>query len=247
VQCAENVQVTHRLYVSTPLAANQALTLDRERAHYLTRVLRLRRDEPLICFDGRGHAWQASLLEATARSAVLAVGALIADEPPPYPQLHLAQGLLKGAAMDQVVQKSTELGATDVWLIRAERSNAALDQERAARKQGHWRRVMESAAEQCGALHLPRLHDVRSLREFLADPPAAILLMLDPGGAPLPLQMPRESLALLVGPEGGWSDAEREAAVVADVARYGLGTRVLRAETAPLAALAALRHGWGWN
>jgi 16S rRNA (uracil1498-N3)-methyltransferase len=238
--------VTHRLYLPTLLAADQALTLDRDRAHYLTRVLRLRRGESLVCFDGRGHAWQASLLEATARSAVLEIGRLIADEPPPHPQVHLVQGLLKGAAMDQVVQKATELGATDVWPVRTERSNAVTDPERLTRKQTHWQRVVESAAEQCGALHLPRLHEVRDLREFLADPPEASLLMLDPGGEPLPLQLPRRSLALLIGPEGGWSDAERAAAADAGVPRHGLGSRVLRAETAPLAALAALRHGWGW-
>jgi 16S rRNA (uracil1498-N3)-methyltransferase len=238
--------VTHRLLVSAPVESGQPLVLDREQAHYLTRVLRLRRGETLICFDGRGRAWQANLTDASSRSAVLAIGPLIAEAPPPEPAIHLVQGLLKGAAMDQVVQKSTELGATDLWLIRTERTNASLDEERLARKEGHWLRVMESAAEQCGALHLPRLHPLRSLDEFLRDPPAARLVMLDPGAAPLPLDLPRAPLALLIGPEGGWSDGERTAAAAAGVIRYGLGPRVLRAETAPLAALAALRHGWGW-
>jgi 16S rRNA (uracil1498-N3)-methyltransferase len=238
--------VTHRLFVSAPIETDQPLTLDRERAHYLTRVLRLRRGESVICFDGRGRAWQASLTEASPRSAVLAIGPLVAEEPPPAPAIHLVQGLLKGSAMDQVVQKATELGATDLWLIRADRTNASLDEERLARKEGHWLRVMESAAEQCGALYLPRLHTLRSLRDFLNDPPAARLAMLDPGNEPLPLNLPREPVALLIGPEGGWTDVERAAAADAGVVRYGLGARVLRAETAPLAALAALRHAWGW-
>ncbi|MFU8815571.1 MAG: 16S rRNA (uracil(1498)-N(3))-methyltransferase [Pseudomonadales bacterium] len=237
----------HRLYVRGPLAADQPLTLDRDRAHYLTRVLRLRRGERLVCFDGSGCAWEASLLEATPRTAVLAIGPVIAEEPPPSPQLHLVQGLLKGASMDAVVQKSTELGATDLWLIRAERSNAATDAERSARKLEHWQRVVESAAEQCGALHLPRLHPLRDLQAFLATPPSATLMMLDPGAEPLPLSVPRAAVALLIGPEGGWSDGERQAALAAGASRYGLGARVLRAETAPLAALAALRHGWGWG
>ena len=237
----------HRLYVPGPIAADRTLSLDRERAHYLTRVLRLRRGERLLCFDGSGRAWEASLLEAAPRSAVLALGPLVADEPPPSPELHLVQGLLKGSAMDVVVQKSTELGATDLWLIRAERSNAALDAERSTRKHEHWQRIMESAAEQCGALHLPRLHALRDLPQFLSAPPAATLIMLDPGGEPLPISLPREAVALLIGPEGGWSAGERHLAAAAGAARYGLGARVLRAETAPLAALAALRHGWGWG
>jgi 16S rRNA (uracil1498-N3)-methyltransferase len=239
--------VKHRLYIDAPVAADRHLTLDRDRAHYLTRVLRLHRGDGLIVFDGRGHAWQASLFDATSRTAVLAIGPLVAEEPPPQPALHLVQGLLKGAAMDQVVQKSTELGATDIWLIQAERSNASLDEARSERKHGHWQRVMESAAEQCGALHLPRLHPLRRFAEFLAQPPEAALILLDPGAPRMPLDLPRSPVALLIGPEGGWTDTERGAAEGAGATRYGLGTRVLRAETAPLAALAALRHGWGWS
>jgi 16S rRNA (uracil1498-N3)-methyltransferase len=237
----------HRLYLDAELLEGQTLPLDRERAHYLTRVLRLRRGDQLACFDGRGRAWQASLLDVSSRAAVLAIGAMIAEEPPPPADVHLVQGLLKGAAMDQVVQKSTELGATDVWPVRAERSNAALDQDRAGRKQDHWQRVMESAAEQCGALHLPRLHSLRTLSEFLAEPPAATLILLDPGAPTLPLSLPRRSVTFLIGPEGGWTDSERRAAQAAGATCHGLGARVLRAETAPLAVLAALRHGWGWN
>ena len=239
--------MSHRLYLPSPIEGRTELLLDRERAHYLTRVLRLRRGETVVCFDGSGRAWQASLAAAGPRSATLTVGDLVADEPPPAPEVHLVQALLKGSAMDQVVQKATELGATDLWLVRSERCNVPTEADRLARKHDHWRRIIESAAEQCGALHLPRLHDVRSLEDLLREPPAATLIMLDPGGPPLPLDLPREALAVLVGPEGGWSEAERLAAGAAGAARHGLGQRVLRAETAPLVALSALRHGWGWS
>ncbi len=236
----------HRLYHPPPIPAGGILELDRDRSHYLTRVLRLRRGEGLVCFDGVGHAWAAVLKDAGPRSASLEIGAPLADEAEPGVRVHLIQGLLKGNAMDQVVQKATELGATDVWPIQAERSNVPTDSERAGRKQRHWQKVIESAAEQCGVLHLPRLHPPRQLEELLRDPPDAQLIMLDLGADPLPLDLPRRSVAVLVGPEGGWSDQERRLAADHGVKRHGLGELVLRAETAPLAVLAALRHGWGW-
>lgn len=236
----------HRLYVPPPVDPSNPLVLDRERAHYLTRVLRLRRGDPIMCFDGAGRSWPAILADASPRSATLELGTAIAPAAPPAPALHLVQGLLKGSAMDDVVQKAVQLGATDLWLIRAERSNRPSGAERLARKVEHWQRIVESAAEQCGALHLTRLHGERTLAEFLETPPDARILLLDPGAPTLPVGLPKAPLAVLIGPEGGWSDPERAAAQAAGADRYGLGNRVLRAETAPLAVLAALRHGWGW-
>lgn len=237
--------MSRRIYHPPPLASGQRLALDRERAHYLTRVLRLRRGEAVECFDGRGGAWLATLAAATGRSATLELGERIADEPAPAPPVHLIQGLLKGAAMDVVVHKAVELGATDLWPLRAERSNVP-DDARLARKFDHWQRVIESAAEQCGALHLTGLHPTITLDALLQNPPAD-LLVLDPGAPVLPLSLPRAALGLVIGPEGGWSDSERESFEAAGVPRFGLGNRVLRAETAPLASLAAVRHGWNWR
>lgn len=210
-------------------------------------MLRLRRGEDVECFDGAGRAVRATLADAGARSATLRVGEVLAETAPPEPALHLVQGLLKGASMDLVVQKATELGATDIHPLLAERSNVPGDAERLTRKHEHWLRVIESAAEQCGALHLPRLHPVRRFDDYLAAPPVPRSILLHPGEPVLPTTLALEPLALLVGPEGGWSDTERAAAAAAGAVSHGLGTRILRGETAPLAALAALRHGWGWR
>ncbi|MEQ8858325.1 MAG: 16S rRNA (uracil(1498)-N(3))-methyltransferase [Pseudomonadales bacterium] len=236
----------HRLYHPPPLESGQTLTLERDRAHYLTRVLRLRRGAEIECFDGIGHAWRARIEDGGGHSSALTLVERLADEPAPEPALHLVQGLLKGAAMDQVVQKATELGATDLWPVLAERSNVPDAAERLARRRQHWQRVIESAAEQCGALHLPRLHEVRTVAAFFDAPPQAQLILLDPGADALPLTLPRAALGVLVGPEGGWSEPERQAALANGARRHGLGTLVLRGETAPLAVLAAVRHGWGW-
>lgn len=239
--------MSHRLYHPPPLDAGRTVRLDSDRAHYLTRVLRLRRGEQIVCFDGSGRAWPATLVEATTRSAKLELGEPLAAVPAPEPPIHLALGMLKGAAMDAVMQKATELGATDLWPLRAERSNVPGDPARLTRRHAHWQRIMERAAEQCGALHLPYLHPPRELADFLAEPPPARWILLDPGAPTLPLDLPRSATGLLIGPEGGWSDTERHAAAAAGFQPFGLGDRVLRAETVPLAALSALRHGWEWR
>jgi 16S rRNA (uracil1498-N3)-methyltransferase len=239
--------VKHRLYLPPPLTAGSDQTLDYEQTHYLTRVLRLPRGTAIVCFDGAGAAWEATLGDATARTATLRIERLIERTDPPAERLHLVQGLLKGAAMDEVIQKATELGTTDIWLLAAARSNVGLDRVRLARKREHWQRVIESAAAQCRQLHLPRLHGPLRLDECLSELAGVTSLLLDPGAAPLPRDLPDGALAVLIGPEGGWDDAERAHAISHGARAYGLGSLVLRAETAPLAVLAALRHSRGWS
>ncbi len=237
----------HRLYVPPPLKTGQTLRLEASRAHYLTRVLRLRRGSTLLCFDGLGTGWRAEVEDDRSRSVSLRILEVAEQQPRPEPELHLVQGLLKGSAMDQVMQKATELGATGLWVIDAARSNVSTSGGRLERKLEHWRRIIASACEQCGQLHLPQLHEPQTLQHFLDSPPAADLIMLCPGAAALSLDLPAKSLAILVGPEGGWSDEEMALAQARRARLAGLGSLVLRAETAPLAALAAIRHGRGWS
>jgi len=236
----------HRLYLPGPLAAGQRLELAADRAHYLPRVLRQRRGSELLCFDGSGTSWKAAVEDDRPRCTVIRLLEVTERQAEPEPRLHLVQGLLKGNAMDQVMQKATELGITDLWPIEATRSNVSGDTDRQRRRLAHWQRVIESACEQCGQLHLPSLHPARELAEFLQDAPAARLILLTPGAARLPISLPREPLALLIGPEGGWTAEELALAERSGAEPRGLGPLVLRAETAPLAALAAVRHGWGW-
>jgi 16S rRNA (uracil1498-N3)-methyltransferase len=237
----------HRLYLPPPFAAGAERVLDADQAHYLTRVLRLPRGGRLTCFDGAGSAWLATLTAASGKSATVRFDELLEQRPAPGARLHLVQGILKGAAMDEVIQKATELGATDIWLLEAARSNVALDRDRRGRKLEHWQRIVESAAAQCQQLHLPDLHGPLSLAECLDALGAVPVLFLDPGAQPLPLVPPEGPLAVLVGPEGGWSDPERTLAIGRGAMPCGLGRLVLRAETAPLAILAALRHSRHWQ
>ena len=224
----------------------QAVTLSSEQAHYLRRVLRLKPGAEIGLFDGAGNEWSAELAELSSRVATAVILSIGESEPAPVP-LVLVASWLKGNAMDTVVQKSVELGATAIWLLDAARSNYKADRERRANKLGHLERVARSAAEQCETRWLPDIEEIGSLNDLLGIDRPGRTLFLDPGGEPLATSAP-EPLTVVIGPEGGWSDTERSQVDAAErLEVIGLGTLILRAETAPLAVLAAIRQAWGWQ
>lgn len=226
--------------------AGARIPLSNEHAHYLGRVLRLKPGAAIALFDGAGNEWPAVLDTVSAKQAEVVLGDALEPQAPPT-SLILAASWLKGSAMDAVVQKSVELGATAIWLLDAERSNVRVDGKRRANKLTHLARVARSAAEQCETRWLPPITEAGTLMQALSLPRPGRTLFLDPGGAPITSQAP-EPLTLLIGPEGGWSDPERQTASAADgVEVAGLGPLTLRAETAPLAVLAAVRQSWGWQ
>jgi len=239
----------HRLYVpelKPPVSTGDRLVLTEEQAHYLNRVLRLRIGAEVGLFDGRGQQWMATLRESRGRRCEVEILELSHSDPAPR-TLILAQSWLKGAATDRVVQKATELGATAIWLLSAERSNVRLDEHRLATRLAHLKKVSISAAEQCGARWLPDLEGLAGVAEALENVPAIRCLMLDLDKPVLETGRSPQPLLLLIGPEGGWTDAERAIANRHDqLAAVSLGDLILRAETAPIAAIAAIRHSWGW-
>lgn len=222
------------------MAPNSEIILDEERSHYLCRVLRARKNEPILCFDGSGVELTATVVRAESRTCRLALGEVARTVAPPRHALHLASAVLK-SDLDQVVQKATELGATDLWFIDAQRCEGhALREDRATR-------IVRSACEQSGRVHLPEVHALVALEAFFDACAAAVKLMLVPGARPLAPSMQPDDFALLVGPEGGWTKTERALAAQRAATEVGLGSLVLRANTAGLAALAALRQSIGWD
>lgn len=222
------------------------ITFDREQAHYLCRVLRLKPGAEIGVFDGAGREWRARLQSAEPRhcEAILEGLARTSNRPTP---LVLALSWLKGSALDSVIQKAVELGATGIWLIDAERGNVKLDGRRRANRIAHLTKIVSSAAEQCETLWRPELTERGTLAEVLNDAAGLQVVLLDTQAPVLTVAEEPAPLLLLVGPEGGWSDAERHLALREGAVRAGLGGLTLRAETAPLAALAAIRHSWGWE
>jgi 16S rRNA (uracil1498-N3)-methyltransferase len=235
-----------RLYLKRELTGDK-LTLDEREAHYLGRVLRLQRGDALVTFNGRGTERHASVASLQRRGAELSLGAMRAIVPESRLELTLLQALPKADAMDFVVQKATELGALAIVPVYTEFSVVKLDEERAQRRVEHWRRIAESACEQCGRHAPPRIE--------IPDGLAAGLARLAPDGLRIAFDTAAEqpweqsttprALVAAVGPEGGLGTDDWRLLDGAGFVRAGLGPRVLRAETAALTICAIAQARWG--
>ena len=246
---AESDAVTvARLFVGETLAAGAEILLDADRAHYLRNVLRLKSGDAIALFNGRDGEWRARIASFGRRDARLTV-ATPSRPQRAAPDLWLAFAPIKRQRVDWLVEKATELGVASIQPVTAARSVLRLKGERADKKIAHWRGIAIAACEQCGRNRVPVIHELldfadwaASLRAQAADTPGArLLLSLRPASLALSQALPATgAVTLLNGPEGGLSPAEEEAALAGGFVPVSLGPRVLRAETAPIAALAAL-------
>jgi len=234
-----------RLYCPPPLQPGALLTLP-ERAARHVQVLRLQPGDAVTLFDGRGGEWHAILTRMGRREVQARVEAHHAVEREAARAVHLAVGMPANERMDWLLEKATELGAASVQPLQTERSVLRLDAERAERRRAHWQSIATAACEQCGRNRVPPVHEVQPLTDWLAaasQPLQRLLLSLQPDAAPLAphlRQLDSGAVVLLCGPEGGLSPAEETAARARGFVPVSLGPRTLRAETAPLAALAVL-------
>ncbi|MGH8222418.1 MAG: 16S rRNA (uracil(1498)-N(3))-methyltransferase [Woeseiaceae bacterium] len=236
-----------RLFVPQAIRAGRDLWLDGERAHYLSRVLRVRPGTGLVLFDGSGGEYDATVSEVSRRGVRLVPGAFRAREAESPLDLRLIQGVSRGERMDVVVQKATELGVRRISPVITAYSVVRLDAGKGARKAEHWLKVAQGACEQCGRNEVPDIDVPVDLRSVLGETRNGVALLLSPraGSSFQDLERPRAGLSLLVGPEGGLNDAEHEAAVTAGFRPITAGPRILRTETAALAALAILQARFG--
>jgi len=237
-----------RLFVDLALAADAVLALP-ERAARHAQVLRLQPGDALTLFDGQGGEWSAQVAAMQRRSVQVQVIEHSARECELPIAVTLALAMPTNDRMDALVEKATELGAAAIVPLITERSVLRLAGERAERRQAHWQAIAVAACEQCGRNRVPGIHAVQTLTAWLAGLPRAMtgstrLLLGWQGASPWPQAVARVGagsvLSLLSGPEGGLSDAEQDLARLCGFAVASLGPRVLRADTAPLAALAAL-------
>lgn len=232
-----------RLFCPAPLAGDAVIALPAQAARHV-QVLRLQPGDPVVLFDGRGGEWQASIERMGRSEVVVAVGAHVAIEREAARLVHLAVGMPANERMDWLVEKATELGVASVQPLQTAHAVVRLAGDRIAKKQQHWQAIAQAACEQCGRNRVPVVHAPLEFSAWLGglafDGTRTVLsLRAGSGGPGLPRHESRPML-FLSGPEGGLSPAEEDAAVAAGFAPLSLGSRVLRAETAALAALAAL-------
>ena len=233
---------TSRVHTPQALEKGREVVLENSAAHYLCRVLRVTPGQAVTLFNGDGFDYPAEVRRTGRREVVLRVEGRQPGLPESRLRITVAQALCRGERMDQTLQKCTELGAAAFQPLVTERAEVRLHGERLQRRLDHWRGVVVSACEQCGRARVPEVRAPLTLPEWLDQEPRGLRLVLDPAAeSPLSGARVGDQVALAVGPEGGFSDAELGLLRERDVKAFRLGPRILRTETAAPAAVAILQ------
>jgi 16S rRNA (uracil1498-N3)-methyltransferase len=237
----------HRIYTEHPLNAGLTFELDDAPARHLLQVLRLKAGSQVILFNGDGHDYPARLEQTSRRSARVTVMEKSPVETEANLSIHLAIGISKGERMDFALQKAVELGVRRITPLLTERSVVRLSAERQEKRLLHWRGIIIAACEQSGRARIPECRKIQTLPGWLDSTHGERGILLDhrADAGLSQLQPPTAQINLLVGPEGGLSPDERRLAAEHQLEAVRLGPRVLRTETAPLAAISAIQVLWG--
>jgi len=238
-----------RLYVAERLGAGAELRLGEEAARYLGRVLRLRAGDSVHVFNGDDGEWSATINRIAKDRVTLLVDGPVDNVAESRLRIHLVQGVSRGERMDFVVQKATELGVRRITPVFTDHGVVRLDDRRADKRRLHWQRVAESACEQSGRVSPPHVDRPLPLNDWFGaarDTDSTDLILAPGAGRSLTAAgTPAAGLCLLIGPEGGFSEREYGDAELAGFTAVTLGPRILRTETAAVAALAIVQGLWG--
>lgn len=238
-----------RVYTHQPLGAGQDIILTGGAANHAGKVLRMRPGDLLTLFNGEGHSWQAEITRVNKTQVHVKLLKQLPDDNESPLRIELGQGLSRGERADYAIQKATELGVTDITLLFSERCEVRLNREHQERRLNHWQQIAISACEQCGRNRVPGIHTPTSLETWLGNRQTDLDLVLHHRAEKQLRGFERpQSVSLLIGPEGGLTAAEIEQARKRGFHPLALGPRVMRTETAPVAAAAVLQYLWGdWS
>lgn len=235
-----------RIYTPEILSLNHTLDLDTQASIHLVKVLRLKEGAELRLFNGDGCEYLAHIISAGKKNAQIQISEILSSDSKVSLPLHLGQVVSKGDRMDFTIQKATELGITDITPLWSERCDVRLKGERLEKKMEHWQKVAISACEQSGRNHIPTIHPAMNYNEWANLVESEVKLILHTRDQkPLSDIKTPSSVALLVGPEGGFTDDEVSLCTQQGFTGLTLGPRILRTETAALAALSLFQYLWG--
>ncbi|MGI9291500.1 MAG: 16S rRNA (uracil(1498)-N(3))-methyltransferase [Gammaproteobacteria bacterium] len=238
---------TVRVYSETKLDEETTVSLDDQAARHIARVLRMRSGDAIVLFDGSGLEFPGILINVTLKSVSVELEKHAAPNTESPLQIKLWHGICRGEKMDYVIQKATELGVYEIQPVLTHRSVVKLDADRASKRVEHWRRVAISAAEQSGRVFVPEILAPQTLLNALEEETESTWkFLLDPQAEKANEKILQgDTITLLTGPEGGFTEEERQAGSQAGFTLMALGPRVLRSETAPVSALSILQHQFG--
>jgi len=239
----------NRVHVDHALSPGQRLSLPDTASGHLLRVLRLREGDQCVLFNGDGHDYPARIVRADKRGGEVEIlGSVPVHTESPL-SLWLLQGIARGEKMDLILQKATELGVSGIIPVISERSEVKLDAARAEKRLAHWRQVIIAACEQSGRARIPALFPPTPLAQCGARlPDTAARWYLDPDTAHTLASAHAAQghpIVLAIGPEGGWSPRDRQILTASGFSALSLGPRILRTETAGLAAISVMQMRFG--
>ncbi len=240
-----------RLYLEGDYQANQTIPLPKEQAHYALTVLRLKNNYAIEAFNGKGSLATGKLIVTSRRTADFQIETVTQPQTESPLNLTLVQGISKGDRMDYSIQKSVELGVTQIQPVLTERCDVKLPTEKFEKRQQQWQAIAINACEQSGRTVVPQIRPIQSYSNWLAQKlsPPLFGLVLDPYAKQTlkTIEYPKNTplIHLLIGPEGGLSEAEVQHATQAGLTPIQLGPRILRTETAGPAVIAILQTLWG--
>jgi 16S rRNA (uracil1498-N3)-methyltransferase len=237
----------NRVYVDGALRPGSLVELPAQAGTHIAKVLRARSGDELVLFAGDGREFSAIIDSVRGSRVSAAVGAARAVDRESPLAITLVQGIARAERMDVIVQKATELGAARIVPVLCRRGVVRLDAGQAQSKTAHWHAIAVSACEQCGRNRLPIIEAPRRLLDFLAEPASgAARLLLEPGApSPGPARPIEHRVEIAIGPEGGFDPEEVAAFALTNFESVRLGPRVLRTETAAIAALTWLQSRYG--
>jgi 16S rRNA (uracil1498-N3)-methyltransferase len=235
-----------RLYTPQPLPLEQTIELEAAASHYIGKVLRMYVKQDVVLFNHTSEQVSAHITSVNKKFVSVYVSAPLSGPQASPLHTHLGQVMSRGERMDYAIQKATELGVNEITPLFSSRCEVKLDLQRQTKRVAHWQQIAISACEQSGRIDVPLIHSPQVLDSWLENTQAQAKLVLHPYHTkPLASQTTPASCALLIGPEGGLTDQEVEQAHTHGYTGLSLGPRILRTETAPLAALTLLQYIWG--
>jgi 16S rRNA (uracil1498-N3)-methyltransferase len=236
-----------RIYTAQSLVTGTQIDLDEGAARYLTSVLRMAVGQTITLFNGHGGEYSAQLTQAKKGKASAEITGFLDADRESLLELHLAIGISRGERMDWIVQKATELGINQITPLFTERCEVKLSGERLEKRIAHWQQVAISACEQAQRNSVPTINRPMAINQWIPDSESSLKLVLHHRSEKRLSEMANtdNSIGLLIGPEGGLSDNEIVLAQSHQFQPLALGPRVLRTETAPLAAISIIQSVWG--
>lgn len=237
----------HRFFTPQFLHNGTQISLEEEVSHHIYQVLRLRVGDSILLFNTNGEEYAANIIQVSKKRVDANIGRLLRYEAESKLTIHLILGISRGERMMFAMQKATELGVNRITPIFTERCVVKLSERKSAKRLSHWRHIVINACEQSGRCRIPVIDKPMEYGNALSNERSGKAILLDHRSQCTLNQIapPETSLSILIGPEGGLTDKELQLAIQNDFVGVRLGPRVMRTETAPLAAIAAVQAIWG--